>query len=133
MQPLTHTKRKAQKSTEKHHEKSENVSTTIGFARAHLHVDDTILVKLQNGDEFYGEIVNLWPGSFKGGNFPLKDKTPSFCAFTVSCGEGGTHILRHTGMCLNFGSVFWKNSLNMGPIFNEKIPKYGSDFQKLLG
>ena len=59
MQPLTHTKRKAQKSTEKHHEKSENVSTTIGFARAHLHVDDTILVKLQNGDEFYGEIVNV--------------------------------------------------------------------------
>ena len=42
---------------------------------------------------------------------------------------GGTHILRHTGMCCNFGSFFWKKFLNMGPIFHEKIPKYGSDFQ----
>ena len=42
---------------------------------------------------------------------------------------GGTHILRHTGMCHNFGLLFEKKSLNMGPIFQEKIPKCGSDFQ----
>ena len=52
-------------------------------------------------------------------------------AFTP--GEGGTHILRHTGMCRNFGAFFWEKSLNMGPIFHEKIPNYGSDFQNFPG
>ena len=35
---------------------------------------------------------------------------------------GGTHILRHMGC-----------ALNMGPIFHEKIPNYGSDFQNFPG
>ena len=38
-------------------------------------------------------------------------------------------MLSHMGMCRNFGSAFCKNSLIMGPIFCEKIPNYGSDFQ----
>ena len=38
-------------------------------------------------------------------------------------------MLSHIGMCHNFGSDFCKNSLLMGPIFHEKIPNYGSDFQ----
>ena len=50
--------------------------------------------------------------------------------------RGGTHMLRHTGMCHNFVLfcfVFFKKSLNMGPIFQEKIPNYGSDFQNFPG
>ena len=41
--------------------------------------------------------------------------------------RGGTHIWRHTGMCRIFGSVFLKKSLDMGPIFHEKIRNYGSN------
>ena len=37
-------------------------------------------------------------------------------------GRGGTHILRHTGMCRSTGSLFHKKSLNMGPIFYKKHP-----------
>ena len=43
--------------------------------------------------------------------------------------QGGTHMLRHTGMCHNFASVFCKKSLNMDPIFHEKILNFGSDFK----
>ena len=43
--------------------------------------------------------------------------------------EGGTHMLRHTGMCRKNGSLFCKKSLIMGPIFIKNIPIFGSDFQ----
>ena len=33
------------------------------------------------------------------------------------CGPGGTHIFRRTGMCRSNGSLFYKKSLNMGPVF----------------
>ena len=41
-------------------------------------------------------------------------------------GAGGTHILRHTGMCCSHH----KKSLNMGPNFYKNIPKHGSVFSK---
>ena len=41
---------------------------------------------------------------------------------------GGTHILRQTGMCGCNGSLFYKKSLNMGPIFYKKILIHGSTF-----
>ena len=41
---------------------------------------------------------------------------------------GGTHIFGRTGMCRSNGSLFYKKSLNMGPVFNQKILKHGSTF-----
>ena len=40
-------------------------------------------------------------------------------------------MLRHAGMCHQNGSVLCKKSLNVGPIFHEEIPNYGSDFQNI--
>ena len=40
----------------------------------------------------------------------------------------GTHIFGQTGMCRSNGSLFYKKSLNMGPIFYQKIRKHGSTF-----
>ena len=42
--------------------------------------------------------------------------------------RGGTHIFGRTGMCRSNGSLFYKKSLNMGPIFYQKILKHGSRF-----
>ena len=42
---------------------------------------------------------------------------------------GGTHISGRTGMCHSNGSLFfYKKSLNMGPVFYQKILKHGSTF-----
>ena len=41
---------------------------------------------------------------------------------------GGTHIFDRTGMCRSNGSLFYKKSLNMGPVFYQKILKHGSTF-----
>ena len=41
---------------------------------------------------------------------------------------GGTHIFGRTGMCRSNGSLFYKKSLNMGPVFYQKILKHGSTF-----
>ena len=51
-------------------------------------------------------------------------------------GPGGTHIFGRTGMCRSNGSLFHKKSLNMGPVFYQKILKHGSTFltePKFLG
>ena len=40
----------------------------------------------------------------------------------VSGSGRGTHILRQTGMCRSHGSLFYKKSLNMGPVFFYKKP-----------
>ena len=42
--------------------------------------------------------------------------------------RGGTHIFGRTGMCRSNGSLFHKKSLNMGPVFYQKILKHGSTF-----
>ena len=44
---------------------------------------------------------------------------------------GGTHIFGQTGMCRSNGSLFYKKSLNMGPVFYQKILKHGSTFLTL--
>ena len=41
---------------------------------------------------------------------------------------GGTDIFGRTGMCCSNGSLFYKKSLNMGPVFCQKILKHGSTF-----
>ena len=41
---------------------------------------------------------------------------------------GGTHIFGRMGMCCSNGSFFYKKSLNMGPIFYQKILKHGTTF-----
>ena len=49
---------------------------------------------------------------------------------------GGTHIFGQTGMCRSNGLLFYKKSLNMGPIFYQQILKHGSTFltePKFLG
>ena len=43
-------------------------------------------------------------------------------------GGGSTHILRQTEMCHSNGSLFYKKSLNMGPILYKSILKHGSNF-----
>ena len=43
-------------------------------------------------------------------------------------GGGGTQIFGRTGMCRSNGSLFYKKSLNMGPVFYQKILKHGSTF-----
>ena len=43
-------------------------------------------------------------------------------------GGGGTHIFGLTGMCRSNGLLFYKKSLNMGPVFYQKILKHGSTF-----
>ena len=37
-------------------------------------------------------------------------------------GGGDTDILRQTGMCCSNGSLFYKKSLNMGPVFLQRNP-----------
>ena len=44
---------------------------------------------------------------------------------------GGTHMLRHTGMCRPNGLLFQQKSLDMGPILVKKILKRGSHFAKI--
>ena len=41
---------------------------------------------------------------------------------------GGTNIFGRTGMCCSNGSLFYKKSLNMGPVFYQKILKHRSTF-----
>ena len=41
---------------------------------------------------------------------------------------GGTQIFGCTGMCRSNGSLFYKKSLNMDPVFYQKILKHGSTF-----
>ena len=41
---------------------------------------------------------------------------------------GGTRIIGRTGMCRSNGLLFYKKSLNMGPVFYQKILKHGSTF-----
>ena len=43
-------------------------------------------------------------------------------------GWGGTQIFGRTEMCRSNGSLFYKKSLNMGPVFYQKILKHGSTF-----
>ena len=42
--------------------------------------------------------------------------------------QGGTRIFGRTGMCRSNGSFFNEKSLNMGPVFYQKILKHGSTF-----
>ena len=45
--------------------------------------------------------------------------------------RGGTHIFMifgRTGMCRSNGLLFYKKSLNMGPVFYQKILKHESTF-----
>ena len=46
--------------------------------------------------------------------------------------RGGTHIFGRTGMCCSNGSLFYKKSLNMGPVFYQKILKH-SDWAQIFG
>ena len=51
-------------------------------------------------------------------------------------GGGVTHVFGRTGMCRSNGSLFYKKSLNMGPVFYQKILKHGLTFltePKFLG
>ena len=41
---------------------------------------------------------------------------------------GGTNIFGRTGMCRSNGSLFYKKSWNMGPVFYQKILKHRSTF-----
>ena len=41
---------------------------------------------------------------------------------------GGTHIFGWMELCRSNGSLFCKKSLNMGPVFYQKILKHGSTF-----
>ena len=56
----------------------------------------------------------------------------SLCeVFLGSRGLGGyshIHVLRQTGMCRSNGSLLYKKSLNMGPVFYKKLLKHGSNF-----
>ena len=44
--------------------------------------------------------------------------------------EGGTHMLRHMGMCRPNGLVFHQKSLDEGPILVKEIPRRGFLFTK---
>ena len=44
------------------------------------------------------------------------------------CTQGGTHIFAGMGMCRSNGSLFYKKSLNIVPVFYQKILKHGSTF-----
>ena len=46
-------------------------------------------------------------------------------------GGGGTHMLRHTGMCHPNGLLFHQKSLDMGPHFGQKIPVRRVAFHKI--
>ena len=46
-------------------------------------------------------------------------------------GEGGTHLLRHTGMCCPNRLLFHQKSLDMGPILVKKSLEEGPISQKL--
>ena len=46
--------------------------------------------------------------------------------------EGGTRILKHTGMCGSDGLLLHKKSLNMGPIFYKNILIHGFLFPKIV-
>ena len=56
----------------------------------------------------------------------------STMVFLLIPGGGGTNIFGRTpgrtGIYRSNGSFFYKNSLNMGPIFYQKILKHGSTF-----
>ena len=54
---------------------------------------------------------------------------PSHFSLTlIPKSQGGTHIFGQTGMCRSNGSLFYKKSLNMDPVFYQKILKHGSTF-----
>ena len=60
-----------------------------------------------------------------GGGCSLNPPLLLVSGFTL---RGGTHIFGWTGMCRSNGSLFYKKSLNMGPILNQKLLKHGSTF-----
>ena len=45
---------------------------------------------------------------------------------------GGTHMLRHMGMCLPNGLLFHPKSVDIGPILVKKILRGGSHFTKIV-
>ena len=51
--------------------------------------------------------------------------------WSAICGGGGTHMLRHTGMCRPNGLLFHQKSLDMGPTLVKKILRGGSHFKKI--
>ena len=53
------------------------------------------------------------------------------CILTLLYTEGGTHMLRHTGMCLPNGLLFHQRSLDVGPVLIKKSLENGSISQKL--
>ena len=85
--------------------------------------------------------VAFWPRPcymhFAGTEHTACISTPSNMRFSVmSRGGGVTHIFGRTGMCRSNGSLFYKKSLNMGPVFYQKFLKHGSTFltePKFLG
>ena len=46
--------------------------------------------------------------------------TGQVCMPTRNQGGGSTHIFGWTGLCCSNGSLFYKKSLNMGPVFSTK-------------
>ena len=48
-------------------------------------------------------------------------------------GGGGLLTYSHTEICCSNGSLFYKKSQNVGPIFYKSIPKHGSIFSKIFG
>ena len=52
------------------------------------------------------------------------------CFLVWNQSRGGTHMLRHTGMCRPNGLLFHQKSLDMGPTLVKKILRGGSHFSK---
>ena len=56
------------------------------------------------------------------------EDTPRVHSSYCMHGTGGTHIFGRMGMCRSNESLFYKKSLNMGPVFYQKILKHQSTF-----
>ena len=60
---------------------------------------------------------------------PVQSISSNFGYISTPGGGGGTHIFGRTGMCRSNGSLFYKKSLNMGPVF---LPKKSLNMGQLF-
>ena len=97
-----------------------------------LSLDHNMLSILHAG--VFSNLIQLSHLTLKepGGRNPPPPRLDIFCYISSQLlffhARGCTHIFGRTGMCRSNGSLFYKKSLNMGPVFYPKILKHGSTF-----
>ena len=86
----------------------------------YFHVQSCVETKLSKKDS---NLENFWETVVS--KYRLLEMGGAWEQWRLKSGHfprGGTHIFGRTGMCRSNGSLFYKKSLNTGPVFYQKNP-----------